>query len=310
MWRTGFVVLFGLAGALVSLAVPVFGDSLFWDHWGYPPVIQSTALDGSSQQLVVSLPSSDYTVGGLDVDRGNGYLYYGQTWSNQIFRVPIAGGTPQSVLSLGGSAQPAGLNIDPSAHKMYWTERGTNRICVANLDGTQKATLVSNVPDPRGMDLDLVHDFVYWVEYGTGLIRRANLDGSNVVDVVASAVRPFDVAIDPIHNRLYWAQLGANTDNTQGSIYCANADGTSAQLLFGPLNQPTNIELDVARDEMYWTGNGNIMRSALDGSDTITFLSSVGSQKIALDIAPIPEPSTLGLLLASAVGLLVWQRRK
>ena len=50
---------------------------------------------------------------------------------------------------------PAGLAIDWVTHKLYWTEAGTNRIEVSNLDGTERTVLIwEDLDKPRDIILD------------------------------------------------------------------------------------------------------------------------------------------------------------
>ena len=52
---------------------------------------------------------------------------------------------------------PAGLAIDWVTKKLYWTDAGTDRIEVANLDGTQRTVLVwEGLDRPRDILVDPV----------------------------------------------------------------------------------------------------------------------------------------------------------
>ncbi len=50
---------------------------------------------------------------------------------------------------------PAGLAIDWVSHKLYWTDAGTDRIEVSNLDGTMRTVLVwEGLDRPRDILVD------------------------------------------------------------------------------------------------------------------------------------------------------------
>lgn len=53
------------------------------------------------------------------------------------------------------SESPAGLALDWVTNKLYWTDAGTNRIEVANLDGSMRALLVwEGLDKPRDIVVD------------------------------------------------------------------------------------------------------------------------------------------------------------
>ncbi len=57
---------------------------------------------------------------------------------------------------IGSSLEsPAGLAIDWVSHKLYWTDAGTDRIEVSNLDGTMRTVLVwEGLDRPRDILVD------------------------------------------------------------------------------------------------------------------------------------------------------------
>ena len=80
---------------------------------------------------------------------------------------------------------------------MYWTDRGTDKIQRANLDGTGVDDLVVGVTDPRGIALDISGGKIYWVDNGADKIQRSNLDGSNVEDVITTGLTtPVSIALN------------------------------------------------------------------------------------------------------------------
>jgi DNA-binding beta-propeller fold protein YncE len=204
------------------------------------------------------------------------------------------------------SGQPAEVQIDPFARKLYWTSRITNSIEVINLNGTNQHQLLSTI-EPRGMDLDLVNRQMYWVEFESNRIRRANLDGSNVTDVLTTGItRPFDVAVDPLHQRLYWTELGPTVDNEHSRVWMANLDGTSPQLIADQLYQPLDVGIDEASGFIYWGVNTKLFRANLDGSGLTSFaFQNAPYVNLALDVPPIvPEPSVFALDVTSLMGAL------
>jgi hypothetical protein len=80
-------------------------------------------------------------------------------------------------------------------------------------------------------------------------------------------------------------------------------NGTGFQMLVseGQMN-PTAIALDLDADKMYWCGAGRIRRANLDGTEPETLVSGLGFPS-SIDIIPVPEPSTL-VMVVLAGGLL------
>jgi DNA-binding beta-propeller fold protein YncE len=61
---------------------------------------------------------------------------------------------------------PAGLAVDWVTYKLYWTDAGTNRIEVSNLDGTMRALLVwEGLDKPRDIVVDPIgNNFISYVQ--------------------------------------------------------------------------------------------------------------------------------------------------
>ena len=87
--------------------------------------------------------------------------------------------------------------MDPVGGKIYWTDRRTDRIQRANLDGSEVEDLVTDgLLNPQGIALDLTDRKMYWTDWGTDTIQRANLDGTGVEDVVTTGLMdPWGIAL-------------------------------------------------------------------------------------------------------------------
>jgi len=73
-----------------------------------------------------------------------------------------------------------GLGIDLRASKMYWTERFSNSIYRANLDGSDIEVVLNDLSSPQGIAMDVENGKIYWAEPGAGTISRASLDGTDI----------------------------------------------------------------------------------------------------------------------------------
>ena len=152
-----------------------------------------------------------------------------------------------------------------SASKMYWLDRGTDRIQRSNLDGSNLQTLVTaGLSGPRDLALDAAGGKMYWTDDGLDKIQRANLDGSQVEDLVAAGlIGPAALELDLAAGKMYW------TDQGTGKIQRADLDGSRAEDLVAGLGDPNGLALDIPAGKMYWTDQHRrrIQRANLDGSD-------------------------------------------
>ena len=171
----------------------------------------------------------------------------------------------QFVLQQIGGQEP------PGTSRMYWLDRGTDRIQRSSLDGSNVEDLVAaGLSEPRELALDGAAGKMYWTDSGTDKIQRANLDGSQVEDLVTGLAGPAGLALDVAAGKMYWADHG--TDKIQR----ASLDGSSVQDLVTGLIDPQGLALDVPAGRMYWTDSGTdkIQRANLDGSDVEDLVTS------------------------------------
>jgi sugar lactone lactonase YvrE len=163
---------------------------------------------------------------------------------------------------------------------VYWTDRDTDTILRADLDGSNVEALVTDrLEDPAGIALDITGKWMYWA--GSDRIQRAPLDGACVEDLVTAVPSaPSGVALDLSEGKIYWTDLSAE------KIQRANLDGSSVEELVTEIS-PVRIALDTMGGKMYWTDfyAGKIQRANLNGTsveDVITGQS--GPREIVLDV--------------------------
>ncbi|XP_069480204.1 low-density lipoprotein receptor-related protein 5 isoform X1 [Ambystoma mexicanum] len=154
----------------------------------------------------------------------------------------------QDVL-ISGLVSPDGLACDWIGKKLYWTDSETNRIEVANLDGTARKVLFwQDLDQPRAIALDPAHGYMYWTDWGeTPRIERAGMDGTTRKIIVDSNIYwPNGLTIDLDEQKLYWA------DAKLSFIHRANLDGSFRQkVVEGSLTHP--FALTLSGETLYWT---------------------------------------------------------
>ncbi|HET9159610.1 MAG TPA: hypothetical protein VFN88_03285 [Caulobacteraceae bacterium] len=159
-----------------------------------------------------------------------------------VQRIDIAGGAPAMVVKPGGAFTPKQMKLDAAHGKMYWSDREGMRIMRANLDGSAIEVLVqtgsgeADRKDQRrwcvGIALDVPRGQIYWTQKGgdnagAGLIRRAGLEIPR-----------------------------GQTPSTR----------TDIETLFAALPEPIDMDLDLARRQLYWTdrGDNTVSRAPMD----------------------------------------------
>ncbi len=192
-------------------------------------------------------------------------LYWTESKTGQIRR-GSPGGSTQPVTVVSGQNNPRGLVLDTSHQRMYWLERGADRLRSANLNGSDVTTLRSDLSKPERMAIDEGAGHLYWTENGTSnRIARVNLDGSNESTLLSGLGGPVGIALDVANNAVYWVEF--DTD----SIWRATMQGTNAVKLVQQASgtRPLDLALDLVHNKMYWGSGvtGDIYRANLDGSN-------------------------------------------
>ncbi|XP_041966314.1 low-density lipoprotein receptor-related protein 5 isoform X1 [Alosa sapidissima] len=171
--------------------------------------------------------------------------YYNQS-SNSVKEATL--GTGQKVV-VSGLESPDGLACDWLGRKLYWTDSETNRIEVANLDGTSRKVLFwQDLDQPRAIALDPAHRYMYWTDWGEEpRIERAGMDGSSrKIIVEVNIYWPNGLTIDLDEEKLYWA------DAKLSFIHRANLDGSARETVVeGTLTHP--FALTLSDETLYWT---------------------------------------------------------
>ena len=133
------------------------------------------------------------------------------------FTAPISNGSNvETLLSgfTGGALR--GIEIDPAAGKMYWTDSVAQKIQRANLDGSGVQDLVTaHEPACGSVTLDLAAGKMYWGDYERQQHPPRNLDGTGVELLWTGAAGPPTrraIAFDPCAGKMYWSDSSARTD--------------------------------------------------------------------------------------------------
>ncbi|RKH14777.1 DUF5050 domain-containing protein [Corallococcus sp. CA053C] len=175
-----------------GLAVDSTNRKLYWSDFTGARVMRAE-LDGSNPTQVVDGIDSPSAIA-FDVPSGKVYVIsYNNT---RLVRFNFDGTHLETLASnLGGLG--VGLAVDSSGGKVYYSTRG-NSIYVANLDGSNATTLVTNQTTVHGIAIDVTAGRLYWADWLGGVLRSAKLaDGSDIQDVNSGSARNLGLAWMP-----------------------------------------------------------------------------------------------------------------
>ena len=234
----------------------------------------------------------------LAVDVAAGKIYWVEKTGEKTSKIRRAnpdGSAVELVKDL--TSVPLALAIDAANGKLY-VANAWGKLQRMNPDGSDfQSNFITDLESPKDIALDVGGGKLYWIEQTgdkTGKIRRADLNGSNVELVKDLTSRPLAIAIDPVNRKLYVA-------NAWGKLQRMNPDGSDFQSNFiTDLETPTAIA--VLEGKLYWTEQGSIRRSNLNGESIEDIAVGLGTPtSIALVAVPegAPIPAAPGLVRMS-----------
>ena len=285
---------------VLAIACPVEAGSVFYSS---DADIYRADADGQNGTPIIA----DVSARHLAYNPTDNKLYWVSEANHRIQRSNLDGSDVETLLDSGVS-QLAGLAVDGLNGHIYFTDLGSDKISRINLDGSGRVDLITaGLVLPRGIALDIANGHFYWIDEGTDKIVRADLDATNVTDIVTGLDAPRSVALDLANQQMYW------TDAFAAKIQRSNLDGSSVVTLLtnsdvpGGLPSMDQITLDLVHGKLIVADGFNgekLVRANLDGTDveTISTLNSVGV--VYVDTTPVPEPSTISLLVVGVIGLV------
>ncbi len=187
----------------------------------------------------------------LDFDYREERLYYADVGNKTINRIFVNGTGEQNVIRHEAHGLE-GIAIDWVGRKIYWMDRTSKHIEVAELNGNHRRTIVGrSISDPRAIAVHPGIGFLFFTDWGHhSCIGKVGMDGKNFSRIVTyenKLVWPNALTIDYFSNKVFWAD--AHLDYIEYSDF----DGKNRHSVLTGSSVPHVFALSVLDDWLYWT---------------------------------------------------------
>ncbi|CAA9998006.1 unnamed protein product [Nesidiocoris tenuis] len=236
--------------------------------------IRNMSLDATTYSLV----HQDLTnVVAMDYDYKGNMIYYSDVTAKTIYRLAILCHTLTNSCTIQENSHPKfflflrteigknerepvirhdshgleGLSVDWVGKKIYWLDRHSKHLDVAELDGTNRKTLKAGIQDPRAI---AVHPGIGYLFFSSwtlqAFIGKMGMDGSNFSRILThenDLAWPNALTIDFFADRLFFAD--AHLD------YIASTDfeGKHRHVVLSGDKVPHLFAITLFEDYVYWT---------------------------------------------------------
>jgi hypothetical protein len=233
-------------------------------------------------------------------------VYYGTNGS--LHRMDPDGSNRKTILSSLGH-YPVGLAINRRTGILYWADQSTFKIFSASTAGTNLTEVLNvNLTQVSGIDVDESSGIIYLAESSGNRILSVpagttNGDADNyVLSITGGVSSPWDVAVDSGGGYLYFVEGGAVNRLSRVPL----SGGGKSPIVDTNMDEPVSVELDFARNNLYWsdiglgigqTGGDLMFRTSLISPDPNASNSS-------LSITNLEDPRSLALY--TSLGYIYW----
>jgi hypothetical protein len=208
-------------------------------------------IDLDRHNSMVSIVNDTRSSCAIDYNFRTGMIYWSDVMTQKIYKAPIDEGFKSEVVIDHNIITADGLAIDWIYSHLYWTDTGTNSICMSDLDGNLVTTIITDaLEEPRAISLHPEKGWMFWSDWGEHpKIERAGMDGSHRSASVTESVRwPNGLTLDLVLDRVYWIDAKLNL------IGSADLDGANSRVvLYSPEMLKHPFSITMFGDSMYWT---------------------------------------------------------
>ncbi|XP_045450693.1 low-density lipoprotein receptor-related protein 2 [Melitaea cinxia] len=188
----------------------------------------------------------------IDFDIRENKIYFADVSAKTIYRSDYSDPNPtKEVVIRHDSHGLEGIAIDWIGRKIYWLDRHSKNLDVAELDGTRRKTLKTGIADPRALVVHPGTGYLYYTSWHLqAYIGKIGMDGSNFTTILNwedDIAWPNALTIDYFTDRIYWAD--AHLDY----IGSADLEGRHRHIVLSGSKVPHVFALSLFDDEIYWT---------------------------------------------------------
>uniref|UniRef100_A0A8D8XPZ3 Low-density lipoprotein receptor-related protein 2 n=1 Tax=Cacopsylla melanoneura TaxID=428564 RepID=A0A8D8XPZ3_9HEMI len=209
--------------------------------------VRNMSLDASQYSLV---HQDLLNVVAMDFHYKENRFYFADVAAKTIYRSRVGSPEKERVIR-HDSHGLEGIAVDWVGRKLYWLDRHSKQLDVAELDGTNRKTLKTAIQDPRGITLHPGIGYVYFSSWNLqAYIGKIGMDGSNFTRILThedDIAWPNALTLDYFTERLYWAD--AHLDY----IASVDLDGKHKHIVISGQKVPHVFALTLFEDHIYWT---------------------------------------------------------
>lgn len=263
-----------------GIAVDWIGRNLYWTDTGTDR-IEVARLNGTARKVLISEGLDEPRAICLDPERG--YMYWTDWGEKPKIERASLDGTHRVTIIDSELGWPNGIAVDFTENKIYWADAKTDKIEVANMDGTGRRVLVNqNLPHVFGFSL--LGDYIYWTDWQRRSIERVNKRSGQARELI----------IDQLPDLM--GLKAVNVKKAEGTNPCATYNGGCSHLcLFTPDGPvcacPMGLELlsngkvcIVPEAFLLFTRNSDIKRMSLAADHRVAQIPIKNVQKaLAID---------------------------
>lgn len=248
-----------------GLAVDTVNDRIFWADNGADRLLRAN-LDGSGSVILHTITGGNSFPADVRLDFANQQLYWCDQTRLRIQRSTFDGTAVTDVITNAAASGPYFMDLDVPSGKIYWGDFSGGSIFRANLDGSERETLLTGNNNTRGVRLDPRERMLYWINRDDKKVHRCPLAAfeGGTIPLTHPAVQtlytnldtPHGLTLDVPARKIYWADTGTNPGNGNGgqSICRGDFDGSTPLEILATGAEPWDVDLDLrCTNYMEWT---------------------------------------------------------
>jgi sugar lactone lactonase YvrE len=238
-----------------GIAIDLSNQRIFWADNGSDRLLRAS-LDGSAAAVVYAITGGNSFPADVRLDLVNQHFYWCDQLRRRIQRSAFDGGEVTDVITNAAATGPYFMDLDLGAGKIYWGDFDGGAIFRANLDGSERETLLTGNNRTRGVAVDPRGGMLYWINRDDKMVHRCPLTAFAAGTIALSdpAVQTLYTGLDTPHGlvldlparKMYWADTGGNAGVGTGdrAVSRGDLDGSTPMEVLATGVEPWDVDLD------------------------------------------------------------------